>query len=402
MAELPAFLLAAAVLLFCAKGGGYVSVRLGQPAIVGELLVGLLLGPTALNLLGIVPAFTTAEHLNQSITLFSEVGVILLMFLAGLELELRELLKTGPAATLAGTLGVIAPFAGGYAVSRLMGIDSTEAVFMGLALSATSVSISAQTLMELGVLRSKVGLVLLGAAVVDDVLVVLLLSAASVIFVAGGSATGSLGIILARMLLFLAGATAAGLFLLPPVLQRVKDLPISQGLVAFGLVVCLLYAWASEAIGGVAAITGAFMAGLFLARSPMSVGIREGVAAMAYGLFVPLFLVNIGLQANLRAIDGDLWIVTLVLTAVAIVTKVIGSGGGARLAGFNRLDSLRLGVGMVSRGEVGLIVVAVALSQALISTELYSVAVFIIIVATLVTPPLLRWAYRNDGSLEPV
>ncbi len=398
MSELLVFLLAAAVLLFCAKGSGYLSVRLGQPAIVGELLIGLVLGPTLLNLLGIVPWFAASEHLHESLTLFAEIGVILLMFLAGLELELSELLETGPAASLAGTLGVIAPLAGGYGVARLFGIDQTEAVFIGLALSATSVSISAQTLMELGVLRSKVGLTLLGAAVIDDVLVVLLLSAASAIFATDGEASGSLWGILVRMVLFLAGASVIGLYLLPPLLRRAIRLPISQAAVSFGLVICLLFAWASEALGGVAAITGAFMAGLFLARSPFAGRIEEGVSAIAYGLFVPLFLVNIGLQANLRAIGSDWWIATLTLTALAIVSKVIGSGGGAMLARFNRLDSLRLGIGMISRGEVGLIVVAMALSQSLISNEIYSVTVFIVIVATLVTPPLLRLVYRNESA----
>lgn len=401
MAELPVFLLAAAVLLLGARGGGYISVRLGQPAIAGELLAGLVLGPTVLNLLGILPWFAAAEHLNESLTLFAEIGVILLMFLAGLELELAQLLKTGTVATLAGTLGVIVPLAGGYGVSRLFGVGPTEAVFVGLALSATSVSISARTLMELGVLRSRVGLTLLGAAVIDDILVVLLLSAASIVFAAGGVAAGSLWIILLRMILFLAGATAVGVFLVPPLLKRVSDLPLSQGLVTFGLVGCLLFAWASQALGGMAAITGAFMAGLFLNRTPFATQIGEGISTMAYGLFVPLFLVNIGIQANLRAIDGDLWIFALALTAVAIVSKVISSGGGAMLAGFSRLDSLRLGVGMISRGEVGLIVVAVALSQSLISNELYSVAVFVIIAATLATPPLLRMLYPINAAAVP-
>lgn len=402
MSELLNFLLAISIILIAAKASGYISVRLGQPSVLGELLVGLILGPTVLNMLETIPMFAGDTHLTESLTLFAEIGVLLLMFLAGLELELKELLRSGKVASIAGSLGVVVPLAGGFLTAILFDIPATEAVFIGLALSATSVSISAQTLMELGVLRSKVGLALLGAAVFDDILVVLFLSAASLLFGAGGAESGSIWIILLRIVLFLAGATAAGIFILPPLLRRVSDLPISQGITAFALVACLLFAWASEAFGGVAAITGAFLAGLFLARTPFVGRIEEGVSAMAFGFFVPVFLVNIGLQANLREISGSLWIFALAITLVAIVTKVIGSGGGALLAGFNRLDALRLGVGMISRGEVGLIVASVALSQSLIQQDSFSVMVFMIIVATLVTPLLLRLVYRDSDTDAPV
>lgn len=399
MSELLNFLLAAAIILIAAKAGGYLSVRLGQPAVLGELLVGLILGPTVLNLINAVPWFAGDTHLTDSLTLFAEIGVLLLMFLAGLELELHELLRSGRVASLAGTLGVVAPLLGGFLTARLFGINATEAIFIGLALSATSVSISAQTLMELGMLRSKVGLALLGAAVFDDILVVLLLSAASVLFGAGGEG-GSLWLIVLRMILFLAAASAIGIYVLPPLLRRVSDLPISQGIIAFALVACLLFAWASEAFGGVAAITGAFMAGLFLARTSFVSQIEEGISALAYSFFVPIFLVNIGLQANLRDISGGLWIFAVALTFVAILTKIVGSGGGALLAGFDRLDSLRLGIGMISRGEVGLIVASVALSQSLIHPETFSVVVFMVIVATLITPILLRMVYRQSDPDE--
>jgi Kef-type K+ transport system membrane component KefB len=363
--------------------------------VLGELLAGLILGPTVLNVLGSSwSPFAGDTHLADSLTLFAEVGVLLLMFLAGLELELHELVKSGRVAALAGSLGVVVPLAGGYLTSRAFGLDSAEAIFIGLALSATSVSISAQTLMELGVLRSKVGLALLGAAVFDDILVVLLLSAASVVFGADGEG-GSLWIIVIRMALFLAVAIAAGLYLVPWLVRRLSALPISQVVTAAALVICFLFAWASEALGGVAAITGAFLAGLFLARTSLVNQIEEGVSALAYGFFVPIFLVNIGLQANLRQISGDLWFFAIALTLVAVLTKVLGSGGGALAAGFSRLDSLRLGIGMISRGEVGLIVASVALSQAVISPESFSVIVFMVILATLVTPLLLRWAYRE-------
>ncbi len=255
--------------------------------------------------------------------------------------------------------------------------------------------------MELGVLRSKVGLALLGAAVFDDVLVVILLSAATILFAGDAVAVGGMAVVVLRIILFITMASAVGLLILPRLLRFVSNLPISQGITAFALVVCLLFAWASESLGGMAAITGAFMAGLFLARTSYSKRIEETISAMAFGFFVPIFLVNIGLQANLREIGSDLWVFTLVLTFVAIISKVIGSGGGALVAGFSRPDALRLGVGMISRGEVGLIVASVALSQSLIQRDSYSVVIFMIIVATIVTPFLLRYVYRDEDADSP-
>ena len=395
--ELLNFLAATVIILVAAKVGGYASIRLGQPSVLGELLVGIILGPTVLNMLGGWPLFAGDDHLSASLTLFAEIGVILLMFLAGLELDLRDLLRSGRVAALAGTLGVLVPLAGGFVTARLLGVETVEAIFIGLALSATSVSISAQTLMELGVLRSKVGLGLLGAAVFDDILVVLLLSGASVVFGAADSGAG-IGMILLRMVLFLVGASAVGVYLVPRLMDRVEGLPISQVVPTAALVICFLFAWASEALGGMAAITGAFMAGLFLARTSYAHHIEGRLAALAYGLFVPIFLVNIGLQANLRAISGSAWYLAIALTAVAIISKVAGSGLGALAGGFTRRESLQLGVGMISRGEVGLIVASVALRAELLTPEVFSGVVFMVIVATLVTPPLLRLAYRNDDT----
>ena len=400
MHEILNFLLVVSIILVIAKASGALSIRLGQPSVLGELLAGLVLGPTVINLLGIIPSFAEDTHLAASITLFAEIGVLLLMFLAGLELEIGELLRSGRVSAVAGTLGVIVPLIGGYLTARAFGVQSTEALFIGLALSATSVSISAQTLMELGVLRSKVGLALLGAAVFDDILVVLLLSTGSVLFGNGASEGGSLWLIVARMVIFLIVGSAAGLLLVPPVMRYVSRLPVNQVVVAFALVICLLFAWASEALGQVAAITGAFLAGLFLARTRFVHQIEEGVSAIAFGLFVPIFLVNIGLQANLRDIGGGLWLFAIVLTVVAVLSKVIGSGGGAKLTGFNNLESPRLGIGMISRGEVGLIVASVALSQALLQHENFSVLVFMVIIATVITPFLLRMSYRE--KYEPV
>jgi Kef-type K+ transport system membrane component KefB len=388
------FILAIAIIIVVAKLGGYLSARVKQPAVLGELLVGILLGPTLLNLLHLTP-FDTHPELAESITWIAEVGVILLMFLAGLELELSELLKSGRVSALAGTLGVVVPFGVGWATSLLFGYSGSEPIFIGLALSATSVSISAQTLMELKVLRSRTGLALLGSAVFDDILVILLLSIFAILAGAGAAGDASILQTILLMVGYFIGATAVGWFL-PRLFNLISKLHVSQGLVAFALAVCLAFAWAAEVIGGIAAITGAFIAGLFLARSPYMRQIEHGVSTLAYSFFVPIFFVNIGLESNLRAISGGAWIFALVITVVAILSKIIGSGLGALLGGFSRENALRLGIGMVSRGEVGLIVASFAAAQGLLSDDGFSITVFMVIVATLVTPPMLRAAYARQ------
>ncbi len=387
------FILAIVIVIVAAKTGGYISNRLGQPAVLGELLAGLLLGPTVLDMLH-SPIFAEAEHLGESITLLAELGVILLMLLAGLELHLPELLRAGKVSALAGVLGVILPLVSGAGVAMLFGVELAEALFIGLTLAATSVSISAQTLLELHVLRSRVGLALLGAAVFDDVLVILLLSI-SLVLVSGVGGFGTIVLTVLQMVGYLVIASVVGFFVLPRLISVVSRLHISQGKLAFVLVICLLYSWSAEVLGGVAAITGAFLVGLFLARTPFKEGIEEGVSAMAYAFFVPIFFVNIGLEADLLAITGSGWILAIVITIVAVISKILGSGGGAKVAGFTNKESLQLGIGMVSRGEVGLIVASFALSERLISSANFSIVVFMVIVATVITPPLLRVSFAK-------
>lgn len=394
------FIAALAIIIVAAKASGYISTRLGQPAVLGELLAGIILGPTFLNMLGTWPVFEEDTHLGEIIELMAEIGVLLLMMLAGLELDLAEMLNSGKAASLSGTLGVIVPLVMGFGTALAFGLDQTEALFMGLALSATSVSISAQTLMELKVLRTRVGLTLLGAAVFDDILVILLLSLASIFASGGGGDINSIFITLLRIVLYLGGAIVVGLFVLPRLTTWVDHLPISQGTLAFVLVVTLLFGWAAEAIGGIAAITGAFLVGLFLSQTPHRHQLEVGIGSLAYGFFVPIFFVSIGLAVNLRAISGSAWIFAVVITIIAIVSKIVGSGGGARVSGFSWLESLQMGIGMVSRGEVGLIVAAFALTSGLLSQENFSIAVFMVIIATLVTPPMLRYSFSSQAHAE--
>lgn len=396
------FLIALVIVIFAAKMGGYISTRFRQPSVLGELLVGLILGPTILNMLFSWPLFHEPELLEEALTLMAELGVIMLMFLAGLELHLEELLSSGKVAALAGVLGVLIPLGLGYGTAVIFGVAPTEALFIALTLAATSVSISAQTLMELGVLRTRVGLGLLGAAVFDDILVILLLSVTFVL-ISGGAEAGLGGVLVTvlGMLAFLLVTALAGLFVLPRLAIWVDRLPISQGIIAFTLVITLLFAWAAEVVGSMAAITGAFLVGLFLARTPYRERIEQGVATMAYGFFVPIFFVNIGLAVNMRAVGGNAILFAAVITLVAVLSKIVGSGLGGLIGGFQRREALQLGIGMVSRGEVGLIVASFALNEGLLSAANFSVVVFMIIVATLITPPMLRASFpRQPEQVE--
>ncbi len=386
------------IIITGAKLGGWVAIRLRQPAVLGELLVGLILGPSVLNLLG-WPAFGDAhdsEVLAHTVYELAEVGVVLLMFMAGLEIDLGEMLKTGRVAVTAGVLGVVVPLILGAGTALLFRYPSEAAIFVGIILTATSVSISTQTLIELGRLRTPEGLALLGAAIVDDVLVILVLS----IFLAlnGGNEQSSVLIIVLQMVLFLAGSILLGFWLLPKAAEWVHDQPISEGLAALAIVAALLFSWAAEETGGLAAITGAFIAGLGFGRSHLRDELAGKMHTIAYSFFVPIFFVSIGLKTNIRLLTGDLLPLTVVLIVIAIVSKIIGSGLGARLAGFDNQRALRVGLGMVSRGEVGLIVASVGVSAAIIQTELFSVVTVIVLVTTLVTPLLLRWGFRDQDK----
>ncbi|GJM41165.1 MAG: sodium:proton antiporter [Ardenticatenaceae bacterium] len=395
------FILAIVIIIVAAKLGGFISTRFNQPSVLGELLAGLVLGPTVLDMLhNWTLFFHHADTLEELLALMAELGVILLMLLAGLELHLPDLLNAGKVSALSGVLGVLVPLGLGFGAAVFFGAGSQEALFLGLTLAATSVSISAQTLMELKVLRSRVGLALLGAAVFDDILVILVLSISFVLV--GDSSGGLSGVLLTvvNMILYLVAASAIGFWVLPWLALRINRLPISRGTLAFVLVVCLLFSYAAEVIGGMAAITGAFLAGLFLGRTSIREEIEEGVSALAYAFFVPIFFVDIGLEVNLRAISGDAWWFAAVFTVIAIISKIGGSGLGARLTGFTNKEAFQLGIGMVSRGEVGLIVASFALTAGLITQENFSIAVFMVIMATLVTPPMLRAAFANESQSD--
>jgi Kef-type K+ transport system membrane component KefB len=390
--------LALAVLIAAAKIGGLLALRLKQPAVLGELLVGLMLGPSLLDFLHL--PFFTSPTLQDSVFEVAELGVIFLMFVAGLEVKLPDLLAAGKVSTAVGVLGVVVPLLGGFALAWYWpnGYSWQKSLFIGILLTATSVSISAQTLLELGKLRSRVGLTLLGAAIVDDILVIIILSAFVALTASAGGGLGTIGVIIGVMLLYFGVMAALGMRLLPWLIRRIVKLPISQPLLSVVIVLVLLAAWSAESLGGVASITGAFLMGIFLGRTPYHNRIEDGMQAMTYAFFVPIFFASIGLHANVFSLPGALAAFAAVLCLVAIVTKMIGCGLGALLGGMSRAESAQVGLGMISRGEVGLIVATVGIREAIISEDIFAVTVLMVLVTTIATPLLLRWAFSREAS----
>jgi len=379
------------------KGAGTLSSRCGQPAVFGEVLSGLLLGPSLLNILGWrvfapragggVPQF----ELDGVVQVLAEIGVILLMFVAGMETDLQEMRRVGKVAFWAALGGVILPFVGGAAVAHLFGYGWGEGFFVGAVLTATSVSISAQTLMELNSLRSREGSTILGAAVIDDVMGIIVLSLV-VAFIGSGPAGGTLATIAwvcARMTLFVTLAWFLGRRYLEGIAAAASRLGVSEPLMALVVVVAFLYAFAAESLGGVAAITGSYMAGVLFARTSFKERIDRGIHPLTYSFFVPVFFINIGLRADVTQLLGHIPL-TLFILAIAILAKVIGCGACAWLSGLPYEEALRVGIGMISRGEVGLIIAGYGLAHGIIGGDIFSAMVLMVLVTTMITPVWLR------------
>jgi Kef-type K+ transport system membrane component KefB len=405
MTHFLALLLLLALMIAAAKIAGALANRFGQPSVLGELLAGLILGPTVLDVLTWTPFATPAAADHESAALLStirdvaDLGVVLVMFVAGLETDLGEMRRVGKVAFWAAFGGVVFPLVGGALTSVAFGFPLYwEGIFIGTILTATSVSISAQTLLEIGVLRSREGAAILAAAVIDDVIGIIALSL--VVALARGSEgavdLSQVGVIGLRIALFFGLAVLAGRWI-PHLLRHAAALPISQGLLAAALVTVLIYAWAAEYVGAVAAITGAYIAGVFIGRTEFKQRLDVVVHPLTYSMFVPVFFISIGLQANGRQL-GEHAAFTIALVAVAILTKVIGSAVFARIWGFSPKESLRVGIGMISRGEVGLIVAGYGLSNGLIGREVFSASVIVVLATTMVTPPLLRLVFPRRRS----
>ena len=379
------FLLVLAIILLSTKVLGLASGKVKMPQVVGALVAGLILGPSVLNLV-IEDSF---------ISVISEIGVIMLMFAAGLETDLQELKKTGLASFVIACAGVIVPLLGGAGLYLVFFNGEGDpqhflkAIFVGVILTATSVSITVETLRELGKRKGRVGTAILGAAVIDDILGIVVLTVVS----SFTNPDVQIGMVLLKIVLFFVFIAIVGFL----VYKYFKHLSTSfakkmhRRVAIYALAFCFLLSYCAEQFFGVADITGAYFAGLLLCNLS---NIRDYVARKidicSYMLFAPVFFASVGIKTNLAGLTPALLLFAVLLLVIAILSKIIGCGLGAKLCKFSSKEALSVGVGMVSRGEVALIVAQKGAAVGLVPDTLFAPVILVVIVTTLITPILLK------------
>jgi Kef-type K+ transport system membrane component KefB len=410
-----------AILLPATKIAASLCSRFGVPPILGELLVGVALGPGLLDLLHF-RMFAGGEA-TSALLILAQIGGYVLMFVAGIETDIDRMREASVTAFLVALSGVIWPFILGAGVGRAFGLSWQVSCFLGGALTATSVSISARTLMDAGKMATQEATVILGAAVIDDVmgLFVLAFLAASTIGSKGESfgvaATVSgwlqrkLGFAAAHPLIvqmfiisvcvaiyFVVGYGAAKRYLDPLILQ-LRKLTATEAVPTCVLALVLLYAVSAEWLGSVAGITGAYLIGYVFAGSQFKADVERSFYAIGHGLLIPLFFVSVGLLSDFRALTGH-WMLMLMVLLVAVVGKIIGCGLAALGSGMDWIRSARVGFGMMSRGEVGLIVTAMGASSGLFDRAEVAVMVTVVLLTTLLTPIALRWMFAMKSPQD--
>lgn len=377
------------MMLVSAKLLGEIFERLKQPAVVGEILAGVIIGPSVLGLV----------QTSEFIQILADVGVIFLLFTVGMEIKLKDILNVGKRALLVGILGVIFPFIAGYFIAKLWGGSFIESMFIGAALVATSVGITARVLGSLGFLNTETSRIILGAAVIDDVLGLLILSVVSGIGKGGVDLfTISRTIFLAILFVIIVGG--AGSHLMKPLAPKIENLRISKSLFSFGLILCLGLSYIASYMQ-VAAIIGAFLAGMMMSEAA---GNNPKMHKMTNGVMeflVPFFLVNIGMQLNpLIFKDMSVLLFAIVITLVAVLTKFIGCGLGAY--GLGKIKAAQVGVGMIPRGEVGIVVAQIGLGMAALNEKFFGAVLFMAIATTVIAPPLIQMLYKNEQERENI
>lgn len=377
------------VIVAAAKVMAELFERLRQPAIVGEILAGVLIGPSLL-------AWVQPSEIT---TTLAEIGVIFLLFTIGLETKPRDIFQVGRTALLVAVPGVILPFVAGYFVMKAWGSGNVEALFVGTALVATSVGITARVLAGLGLLSLTTSRIILGAAVIDDILGLLILAVVSSL-AAGKVDYLEIAITAALAIGFTIFVVFVGAPVVTRLTPRIGNLRVSESYFAFALLLCLGLSVAAAYIG-VAAIIGAFLAGMALAesteRNPTVHKQMNGVTEF----LVPFFLVNIGMQLQLGVFrDSRTIVLTVVITILAVATKLIGCGAGALHLGWRRAG--QVGVGMVPRGEVGIVVAQIGLGLAVISDSLFGVVLFMAVATTLIAPPFLKVLFAGESGKQEV
>ncbi len=377
------------LIIIFAKFFGITARKLKAPMVVGEIIAGLIIGPSILGLVN------STSFLNQ----MAEIGVILLMFSAGLGTDLKELIKTGPIALAIACAGVFVPLAGGtvlyscfYGFSAPGTLEFYKALFIGVIMTATSVSITVETLKELGYLKSKVGTTVLAAAIIDDIIGIVVLT----FVVSMSSGTGSISKVCINTILFFIFAIIIG-FVTYKIFKRVdRRYPHTRRIPIAGLALCFMFAYIAEKFFGIADITGAYVAGIILCSIKDSDYIAEKMDINSYMLFGPVFFASIGLKTDISGFSMDILAFCIGFVIVALLTKVIACGIVSRICKFNLNDSLKIGVGMMTRGEVALIVAQKGLSINLLSPVYFTAVILLIIVSSISTPIMLKILFARD------
>lgn len=359
---------------------GHYSTRIGIPAVIGQLLVGVVMGPALLGWLKLTPALDS----------FAQIGVIILMFIAGLESDLQLLKRYLKPSVLVAVLGVIVPVIGSYLVAIAYGLPQVESLFISIIFAATSVSISVEVLKEMDSLSSREGTTILGAAVVDDVLAVVILSVlvSTTGTAVGGHGSGNLLITTIEQIIYFAAIYFVVRWLAPYLVKIGQRLLIPMGPTLMAIILCFGMAYVAELVG-LSDVVGAFFAGIAISQTDALTEVDRHIEPVGYAVFIPVFFVSIGLNMDFSGIGKQLGFI-VVLTVVAILSKLLGAGGGAKLAGFSTASSLAVGAGMVSRGEMALIIAQIGFAAKLMGAARYSSIVTAIVLATLIAPFLLR------------
>ena len=384
-----------AIIIIFAKLFGIGARKLKVPQVVGEIVAGLLIGP---SILGWVD---NTAFISQ----MAEIGVILLMFSAGLGTDLKELKRTGLVAFLIACAGVFVPLVGGtvyymifYGVKSLSSPDFIEAVFVGTIMTATSVSITVETLKELGFLKSKVGTTIMAAAIIDDVIGIIVLT----FVISFRDADVKLGKVCFQTVMFFIFSIGVG-FVTYKLFQMIdKKYPHTRRIPIAGLALCFAMAYIAEDLFGIADITGAYVAGIILCSISDSDYIARKMDINSYMLFGPIFFASIGLKTDLADFSASILWFSIGFVIVALACKIIGCGLMAKLCKFSFHDSLICGVGMMTRGEVALIVSQKGLSVGLISPVYFSAVILLILVSSVATPVLLKLLFAKSSANQPV
>ena len=387
------FLLDLALILLSTKLLGLLTRKFNMPQVVGALLAGLILGPA---MIGILQETDFTSKL-------SEVGVITLMFTAGLETDMQEMKKAGKTCFIIALIGVIVPLIGGFALASVFNTQPNDAkcslflqnVFIGVVLTATSVSITVETLKELGKLNTRAGNAILGAAVIDDILGIICLT----LITSMADSSINIGTTLVKIVLFFILAIGVGV-IFNKLFEKYQEYynKDMRRFVIIGFVFCLLLSYCAEKFFGVADITGAYLAGMIISNTQRSKYISNRFETLNYAFLSPVFFASVGLQVTLPSMTTNIIIFALLLTVVAILSKIVGCGLGAKLCGLSNKESVQVGMGMISRGEVALIVASKGSSLGLMSSALFGPVVIVVIVTTIVAPIVLKISFKDKAG----